>query len=474
MHDAGADTSRRPVPARVLTKMLKRRITQEAAKRAWTLVARRRPRRPGTAATAGLGIGLPAPRPSSTTPIAQRLGVDERWIVQRTGIRERRHAAAGRAAERPRRRRRRGAEDAGIDPTDLDLLLVATTSADEITPAGPARRHAIGATNAGAIDVGAACTGFLAALASAAALIEAGRAETVLLIGADALSRYTDSDDQRTAALFGDGAGAVVLRHPEGAGDRPDRPARRRRPATCDHRPPRRPASRWTATTTFKHAVTRMSEATLDASRRRAGARRHRPLRLPPGQPPHPRRRSPSGSSSTRSASSTTSPTSATRPRPRSRSRSSRARGRPLRRAHGARGRDRRRLHLGRGRHRVGGPDRAGPGRGLRARHRRVARASAPPPPGRSPPTAGPSRVNYRSDEAGAEETVADRGGRRQGDRHPGRRHRPRGRRRERSRSSRRSSAAPCSCSSTTPASPPTTSRSSSTTTTGTWSSTPT
>ncbi len=91
-------------------------------------------------------------------------------------------------------------------------MLVATLTQDELMPnAAPIVAHAIGADRAGAIDIGAACTGFLSGLSLAAAQIETGRAECVLLIGADFTTRIIDWDDKRTAPLFGDGAGAVVL-----------------------------------------------------------------------------------------------------------------------------------------------------------------------------------------------------------------------------------------------------------------------
>jgi 3-oxoacyl-[acyl-carrier-protein] synthase-3 len=170
-----------------------------------------------TAGVLGLGHHLPE-TVVSNLPIAERLGIEESWIVKRTGIRSRRHAMpterlsdlaieAGRAAVR----------DAGIDPAALDAVLVATTSADEITPnAAPYVATALGAGRANAFDVGAACTAFVTALSAAAAMIESGRAQTVLVVGADALSRFIDFDDKRTAALFGDGAGAVVLGAQEG------------------------------------------------------------------------------------------------------------------------------------------------------------------------------------------------------------------------------------------------------------------
>jgi 3-oxoacyl-[acyl-carrier-protein] synthase-3 len=110
-------------------------------------------------------------------------------------------------------------EDAGIDAAELDAVLVATTSADEITPnAAPYVATTLGAAKANAMDIGAACTAFVTALSVGSSMIESGRAETVLVIGADALSRFTDFDDKRTAALFGDGAGAIVLGNQDGGG----------------------------------------------------------------------------------------------------------------------------------------------------------------------------------------------------------------------------------------------------------------
>ena len=172
-----------------------------------------------TASVLGLGYHLPE-QVVNNLPIAERLGIDDHWIEKRTGIRSRRHAmpherlsdlatAAGKAA----------VEDAGIDAAELDVVLVATTSADEITPnAAPYVATALGASHANAFDVGAACTAFVTALSAGTSLIESGRAETVLVIGADALSRFTDFDDKRTAALFGDGAGAIVLGNQDGGG----------------------------------------------------------------------------------------------------------------------------------------------------------------------------------------------------------------------------------------------------------------
>ncbi|HEU4567555.1 MAG TPA: beta-ketoacyl-ACP synthase 3 [Marmoricola sp.] len=164
------------------------------------------------AAIVGVGHCVPE-RVVTNHDIAEHLGVEEEWLTSRTGTRERHvsgpderlealaAAAAGDALK-----------DAGIDATEVDLVLVGTTSAEEMSPhAAPMVAADIGATGAGAMDVSAACTGFLASLTMAAGLVEAGRARTVVVVGADALYRYLDKDDRGTAMLFGDGAGAVVL-----------------------------------------------------------------------------------------------------------------------------------------------------------------------------------------------------------------------------------------------------------------------
>ncbi len=172
----------------------------------------RTPRTERTAALTGIGTALPASTVHSSE-IATRLGVDPGWIMQRTGIRERRIAAgdetlAGLATIAGRR----ALAAAGVDPASVDLVLVATFTADRLLPnAAPLVADALGARGAFACDVGAACTGFLSGLALAAAQVESGRAGTALVIGADLMSRVTDRDDRKTAGLFGDGAGAAVV-----------------------------------------------------------------------------------------------------------------------------------------------------------------------------------------------------------------------------------------------------------------------
>jgi len=169
------------------------------------------PARPGAVAAA-VATSLPE-RVVGNDEIAARLGVEDNWIVRRTGILRRRIAEPGeRLDAHAARAARRALDRAGVDPLDVDLVLVATTTSDELMPgAAPLVAAAIGATRAGAFDIGSACTGFLSALAVGAAQIEAGRARTVLVIGADLMSRITDPDDRATAAVFADGAGAVVL-----------------------------------------------------------------------------------------------------------------------------------------------------------------------------------------------------------------------------------------------------------------------
>jgi 3-oxoacyl-[acyl-carrier-protein] synthase-3 len=164
------------------------------------------------AAIASVGAGLPE-RVVPNAEIAERLGVDDRWIYKRMGVRERRFAAPGeRFEDLAIAASRQAVERAGIDPADIDLVIVATVTQDEILPnTSPLVAGAIGATRAGAIDLGAACTGFLAGVAMATGQIEAGRADTVLVAGGDIASSYLDMDDRRTAGLMGDGAGAVIV-----------------------------------------------------------------------------------------------------------------------------------------------------------------------------------------------------------------------------------------------------------------------
>ncbi len=176
------------------------------------LSARGDPMRPVHVRLAGLGSSLPAPIVANRQ-IAARTGVDEAWITRRTGISTRRHAPADLSlVELAANAADDAVADAGLDVQLIDLVIVATVSHEQPMPnVAPQVAERIGALNAAAFDLGAACAGFMAGLATAAAHIEAGRAEHVLLVAADMLSRQTDPADRRTAALFGDGAGAAVL-----------------------------------------------------------------------------------------------------------------------------------------------------------------------------------------------------------------------------------------------------------------------
>ena len=173
----------------------------------------------GTGAVlAGAGMSVPE-QVRSNASIAARLGVSEDWIARRTGTNERHVAGPGQRLDQFAARAALAAlERAGVAPADVDAVLVGTTSAEEMSPhAAPLVAADIGAAGAAAIDVSAACTGFLSCLVMGAGMIESGRARIVLAIGADLLTRYLDEDDRGSAMLFGDGAGAVVLTAGNGA-----------------------------------------------------------------------------------------------------------------------------------------------------------------------------------------------------------------------------------------------------------------
>lgn len=165
--------------------------------------------------TAGI-VSVAAAVPDHQVPsseVAARLEVGDDWIERRTGVRSRHVAPATMRLEHlAAEAGGRALEDAGVRAVDVDQVLVATTTADELLPnAAPLVAERLGATRAGAADVGAACTGFLSALQLAAAQVEAGRADNVLVVGADLMARVTDPLDRSTAALFGDGAGAALV-----------------------------------------------------------------------------------------------------------------------------------------------------------------------------------------------------------------------------------------------------------------------
>ncbi len=166
----------------------------------------------------GTGLALPE-RIVGNAELERRVGAPSDWVVARTGIVTRRtvegsgQATSDLAAEAARAALAR----AGLAAEDADLIMVATSSGDHLLPATACLvQAALGARRAAAFDLNAACAGFVYGLALADAAIAAGTAETVVLVGADALTRHVDQTDRNTAILFGDGAGAVVLGRGQG------------------------------------------------------------------------------------------------------------------------------------------------------------------------------------------------------------------------------------------------------------------
>lgn len=158
----------------------------------------------------GLGSYLPA-RVVTNDDLAQRLDTSDEWIRTRTGIRERHYAAPEEATSDLALAAARGAlDDAGLEAADVDVVIVATTTPDHPVPATAPLVAARLGLQCTAFDVNAACSGFVYGLQVGSTLAAAG--STVLLIGAETLTRYVDHDDRSIAVLFGDGAGAVVLR----------------------------------------------------------------------------------------------------------------------------------------------------------------------------------------------------------------------------------------------------------------------
>jgi 3-oxoacyl-[acyl-carrier-protein] synthase-3 len=214
----------------------------------------------------GVGAALPA-RVVTNAEVAERLGVSERWITARTGIDTRRRAEP--AATLVSLATEAGAAalaEAGVPAHEVDLVLVATMTADDVIHnAAPQVAAALGAPAAAAFDVGAACSGFVLGLEAARGWVESGRAEHALVIGADLMSRVVDPEDRNTAALFGDGAGAILLTARLGLAD----------PlsvvAGADGDPgrlvvtPHGGTMRMQGHDTFRLAVDRLSEATRDA-----------------------------------------------------------------------------------------------------------------------------------------------------------------------------------------------------------------
>lgn len=160
---------------------------------------------------AGVGGYLPS-KVLANEDLARTLDTSHEWIVTRTGICQRHVAAEGEFTSHLAMEACRDAlDDASLKASDIDLLILATTTPDHIFPATAVRvQHTLGAKGA-AFDVAAVCGGFVFALATADAYIKTGQARRVLVVGAETMSRIVDWSDRGTAVLFGDGAGAFVL-----------------------------------------------------------------------------------------------------------------------------------------------------------------------------------------------------------------------------------------------------------------------
>jgi 3-oxoacyl-[acyl-carrier-protein] synthase III len=160
------------------------------------------------------GVGAYAPdRVLTNDDLSQMMDTSDEWIVERTGIRERRIAADDQAlSDLGLPAARAALAQAAVEPASIDLVVVATVTPDMAFPSSAAIiADEIGASDAAAYDLSAGCTGFMYAVAQAYAMLAGGLAERALVVGGDVLSRILDWSDRGTAVLFGDGAGAVVL-----------------------------------------------------------------------------------------------------------------------------------------------------------------------------------------------------------------------------------------------------------------------
>ena len=166
------------------------------------------------AAVTGFGSTVPE-KVLSNHDFEKFLDTSDEWITKRTGIKTRRVVEAdalGVTSSLGTRAARQALEDAGVAPEELDMIICATITPDMPLPATACFIQAeLGATNAAAFDLGAACSGFVYAISVASKFIETGSARNILIVGAETLSRFTDYSDRSSCILFGDGAGAAVL-----------------------------------------------------------------------------------------------------------------------------------------------------------------------------------------------------------------------------------------------------------------------
>ncbi|NBW77048.1 MAG: ketoacyl-ACP synthase III [Sphingomonadaceae bacterium] len=170
----------------------------------------------------GTGSALPA-HAVSNAELSERVETSDEWIVERTGIRSRYIAGAGETTSSLATDAARAAlAAAGLQPSDIGLIILATCTPDQTFPASATIvQDRLGCHGGIAFDVGAVCSGFLYAVSVADAMLKTGAAERALVIGAETMSRILDWEDRTTCVLFGDGAGAIVLEAREVAEDGP-------------------------------------------------------------------------------------------------------------------------------------------------------------------------------------------------------------------------------------------------------------
>ncbi|WP_407652530.1 beta-ketoacyl-ACP synthase III [Aporhodopirellula aestuarii] len=169
------------------------------------------------------GTGSYVPENCVTNEDLAALGCDSDWIIRRTGIRERRHAAPDQAtSDMCYEAARRCLENAGVKVEDIDLIVVATITPDTPTPSTACQVQSRLGASAPAIDLSAACSGFTYALVTAAQFVATGNAENALVIGADLMSRTIDPEDKKIFPLFGDAAAAALVTPSHPASDVPE------------------------------------------------------------------------------------------------------------------------------------------------------------------------------------------------------------------------------------------------------------
>jgi 3-oxoacyl-[acyl-carrier-protein] synthase-3 len=230
---------------------------------------------------ASTGRGIPATLLKNSDFAAMGIETTDQWIVERTGIRERHIARTESVTDLAATASREAMQRAGVHAGELDIIVAATASPDRLLPSAAVDlQAALGASRSAAFDVGAACSGFIYGCTVAEAMMAAGNADTALVVGVEKLSAITDWQDRSTCVLFGDGAGATILKrskHHKGIlstyvrsdgtlGDLLCRPSGGAvRPFSTEVLDDRSSFIRMNGREVFKHAVRSMSDAAARA-----------------------------------------------------------------------------------------------------------------------------------------------------------------------------------------------------------------